>query len=99
MPIILWDAVTTNQDGTPITDLAGYKVYHGIVPAVYDAPVLIAVGTTTYNSTGINESINNYYTVSAYDTTGIESTSSNIIVWNNCSPQSQSPVRYVRQFA
>ena len=24
-----WDAPTTNADGTPLTDLAGYKVYYG----------------------------------------------------------------------
>jgi ABC-type glycerol-3-phosphate transport system substrate-binding protein len=26
---LTWDAPTTNVDGTPLTDLAGYKVYYG----------------------------------------------------------------------
>ncbi len=26
---LAWDAPTTNTDGTPLTDLAGYKIYYG----------------------------------------------------------------------
>ena len=26
-----WDPPTTNADGTPLTDLAGYKVYYGTI--------------------------------------------------------------------
>jgi hypothetical protein len=27
--ILSWDAPTTNADGTPLTDLTGYKIYSG----------------------------------------------------------------------
>ncbi len=40
-----WTAPTTNQDGTPLTDLAGYQVYHGFATRSYD--VTIDVGLTT----------------------------------------------------
>lgn len=33
-----WIAPTTNQDGTALTDLAGYEVYYGIATLSYDVP-------------------------------------------------------------
>ena len=29
---ISWEAPTTNTDGTPLTDLAGYRIYYGSSP-------------------------------------------------------------------
>ena len=32
---LTWDPPTTNADGTPLTDLAGYKIYYGTSPGNY----------------------------------------------------------------
>src|SRR4030042_1896878 len=43
-----WDAPTTNADGTPLTDLAGYKVYYGTASGTYGTP--INVGNEVYKN-------------------------------------------------
>ena len=72
---LTWDPPTTNADGTPLTDLAGYKVYHGTTSRTYGPPV-DAGNVTSYTLTGIPEGVR-YFTVTAYDTSGNESTYSN----------------------
>src|SRR3990172_7689128 len=44
--ILSWDAVTTNADGTPITDLAGYRVYFGTSSGIYGLPITVPVSPT-----------------------------------------------------
>ncbi len=72
---LTWDAPTTNTDGTPLTDLAGYIVYYGTPSNNYTNSVNIG------NSTGAV--ISNlspgtwYFAVTAYDTSGNESSFSN----------------------
>lgn len=72
---LAWSAPITNTDGTPLTDLAGYKVHYGKSSGTYTNTVTIGK-VTSY-------SINNlapgtyYFTVTAYDTTGLESGYSN----------------------
>jgi hypothetical protein len=69
-----WNAPTTNTDGTPLTDLAGYKVYYGTKSRTYTNSTVIGK-VTTYT---INLASGTYYfTVTAYDSTGLESTFSN----------------------
>jgi trimeric autotransporter adhesin len=74
---IFWDAPTTNADGTVLTDLAGYRIYYGTSPGDY--PSNIDVGNvTTYVFS--NLAAGTYYLViTAYDTSGNESSYSNEI--------------------
>jgi hypothetical protein len=65
-----WTAVTTNSDGTPITDLAGYYVYHGFVTTVYNPGIFVAAPTTQYLFTGLEVGITHYFNVKAADTSG-----------------------------
>ncbi len=68
---LTWAAPTTNTDGTPLTDLAGFKVYYGTTPGVYQS---IDVGAaTSYEITGLDVGQTYYFTVTAYDTAGVES--------------------------
>lgn len=67
---ILWDAVTTNSDGTPITDLAGYYVYHGFVTTIYEPGIFVATPTLTYTFTGLDVGIIHYFNIKAADTSG-----------------------------
>lgn len=69
-----WNAVTTNVDLTPITDLAGYYVYHGFVTTIYDPGIFVAAPTTQYLFTGLEVGITHYFNVKAADTSGNLST-------------------------
>jgi hypothetical protein len=79
-----WDAVTTNSDGTPCTDLAGYKIYYGTVsrgaatsPAQFAYQQSVSVGNVLgYTVTGLADGTW-YFSVTAFDTLGNESNFSN----------------------
>lgn len=71
-----WDAPTTNADGTPLIDLAGYKVYVGSASGSYNAEAIDVGNVLT--KTLINFCEGTYYFVAtAYDLTGNESEYSN----------------------
>jgi chitodextrinase len=72
---LTWDAVTTNTDGTPCTDLGGYKVYYGTASHIYNP---IDVGNVlSHTMTGLLSETMYYFAVTAYDTSGNESVFSN----------------------
>jgi len=68
---LAWSAPTTNVDGTPLTDLAGFKVYYGTTPGVYTS--IIVGNVTSYNVDGLTKGQTYYFTVTAYDAYGYES--------------------------
>ncbi len=72
---LTWDAPTTNADGTPLTDLAGYKVYYGTTSGNY-TDVIDVGNVTTYKVEGLQPGTY-YFAVTAYDTSGNESNYSN----------------------
>jgi hypothetical protein len=66
-----WDVPTTNADGTPLTDLAGFKVYYGNASGNYTT--IIDVGNiTTYVVSNLSPGPH-YFTVTAYNISGYES--------------------------
>ena len=72
---LAWNAPTTNTDGTPLTDLAGYKIHYGTSPGNYTS--VIDVGNvTTYTVANLSSGAY-YFTVTSYDSSNIESTYSN----------------------
>ena len=70
-----WDAPTSNADGTPLTDLAGYKIYVSKVPGVYADPIDVG-NVLTKTLTNFCEGTY-YFVATAYDTSGNESAYSN----------------------
>ena len=76
-----WEAPTTNLNGTPLNDLAGYKVYYGVESGNYAET--IDVGATSCQEVGLKtectttiDNLNTgkyYFAVTAYDTSGNES--------------------------
>ncbi len=76
MGVLSWTPPTTNSDGTPLTDLAGYMVYCGASSGKYDrkkdAGNIIKYDTKPWLPDG-----HWYCAVTAYDTSGNESTYSN----------------------
>jgi len=68
---LTWTAPTTNVDGSPLTTLAGYKVYYGTTPGVYTS--LVIGDVNSYQIAGLTKGQTFYFTVTAYDTYGNES--------------------------
>jgi len=69
---LAWVATKTNKDGTPLTDLAGYKLYYGQTSRSYSS--IVDVGNqTTYTLSGLEGGKIYYFSVTAYDTSGNES--------------------------
>ena len=79
--ILNWSAPTTNTDGTPVTDLAGYRVYCGTVTGIY--PTVMDVGNiTSYKVSDILTADKTYYcAITAYDFNGNESAYSNEVTF------------------
>jgi PKD repeat protein len=67
-----WTAPTTNANGTPLKDLAGYKVYYGLASRSYSSDVDVG-NRTTYTVSGLAGGKRYYFAVTAYDTSGNES--------------------------
>jgi PKD repeat protein len=68
-----WDAPITYEDGTPLTDLAGYKIYYGTSSGLYSDFINVS-NVTTYDITNLINGSTYYFAVTAYDISGSEST-------------------------
>jgi hypothetical protein len=66
-----WEAPTTNSDGSSLDDLSGYKIYYGTSSGNYSQS--IDVGDSTSASISSLSSGTWCFAVTAYDTSGNES--------------------------
>lgn len=69
-----WKAPTTNTDGSPLTNLAGYKIHYGTASHSYTAT--FTIGNVTNYSFALPAGTY-YFAVTSYDTQGSESGFSN----------------------
>lgn len=76
---LTWTAPTTNTDGTPITNLAGYYVYYGTSASSLSQKVQVAGAALTTCSIGQLASGTWYFAVSAYLSDGTQSALSNVV--------------------
>ena len=72
-----WTAPTQNEDGTTLTDLAGYKIYWGKTPGVYTNSVSVDAGLTTYVVENLSPGTYEFV-ATAINMAGVESRNSNI---------------------
>ncbi len=72
-----WNAPTANVDGTPLTDLAGYKLHYGTTSGVYTFSLVL--GNVTNYAFALPAGTY-YFALSAYDTLGLESGLSNELI-------------------
>ncbi len=73
-----WTPPTRNIDGSPITNLAGYKVMYGSSPGQYSQALSVPVATMTSVAIEALEAGRTwYFTVKAVNTSGVESDFSN----------------------
>jgi len=81
-PRLTWDAPASDTDGSPLTDLAGYRVYYGTEPGTYSGS--LTVEQTTFLplavlSAAVPSPGRYFVAVSAFDADGNESAFSNEI--------------------
>jgi len=70
---LAWTPPSENIDGTPLTDLAGYKIYYGSAPGNYSAEIIVDnPGISRYLVDNLTPN-NWYFVVAAYDLAGHES--------------------------
>lgn len=79
MATLSWAAPTTNTDGTPLTDLAGYTIEYGTSSGALDRSVTIASPSTTIYTISDLTTGTWYFAVVAYTTEGSQSTLSGIV--------------------
>ncbi|MGQ9570185.1 MAG: InlB B-repeat-containing protein [Thermodesulfovibrionales bacterium] len=71
-----WEGPSANTDGSPITDLAGYKIYYGTSSGNYSEHIDVG-NVKNYTIDNLVEGLTYYFAVTAYDTSGNESDFSN----------------------
>jgi hypothetical protein len=71
-----WAAPTQYEDGSTFADLAGYRIWYGNSPGKYSKLVEIAPGTTSHNIHSL-AATTYYFSITAYNHEGVESTLSN----------------------
>ena len=82
--ILTWAAPALNSDGSPLTDLAAFKVYWGTTQGAYSQSTKIASATArTYTVNGLTTG-KWYFVVTALNSTGDESPYSS--VWSKTIP-------------
>lgn len=64
---LTWQAPTTNTDGSPVTDLAGYEVQYGNATGVYD--VAVDVGNVLTHTLNLDDG-DWYFVIRSVDTSG-----------------------------
>ncbi len=75
---LIWSQPVLNEDGTVLTDLAGYKVYYGTRPGSYE--IIVDVGNvTSYFVPDLMDGSTYYFSVTAYDRSGNESGFSQVL--------------------
>lgn len=73
-----WTPPTANTDGSPLTNLAGYRVHYGRSPTQLTQTVQVAnPAATAYRLSGLATG-SWYFAVRAYTTAGTESELSNV---------------------
>ena len=69
---LTWQQPTINEDGTPLTDLAGYKIYYGTSSGVYTNTIDVG-NVLTYQIQSLADGVTYYFNVTAYNTGLLES--------------------------
>lgn len=73
---LVWDPPPTNTDGTPPTDLVGYKIYYGPKSGNYTNTLDVGKVTTSVVN-NLTNGITYYFAVTAYNSARVESSFSN----------------------
>ena len=76
---LTWTAPTENDDGSALTNLAGYRIRYGTAPTALTQTVQVAnAGLTTYVVDNLAQGTW-YFSMTAYTSTGLESMPTNVV--------------------
>jgi hypothetical protein len=70
---LTWSAPTQNSDGTPLTDLQGYKIHYGMQSQNYTGAISVNNPTLTTYLVNSLPAGKYYFAVTAYNSAGLES--------------------------
>ena len=71
--LVSWTPPTQNTDGSPLTDLAGFKIYYGTFPGEYEEPKIVNnPGMSSLLVEDLGEA-DWFFAMTAFNTSGIES--------------------------
>jgi len=73
---LAWNQPSTNEDGTPLQDLAGYRIYYGLTSKTYTQTIDVG-NTTSHVMSNLLDGVTYYFAVTAYNSVGSESGYSN----------------------
>jgi hypothetical protein len=80
---VSWQPPTTNNDGSTLTDLNGYRILYGTQPGVYTSSVTVSnPGLATYTIENLPSGKMYYFTMVAVNAGGAESDNSPEVVAN-----------------
>ncbi len=74
-----WEAPTENSDGTPLTDLKGYKIHYGAQSQNYTGEISVENPTITTYLVNSLPAGKYFFAVTAYNAAGLESSPSDEI--------------------
>lgn len=75
---LTWVAPTTRTDGSPLTNLAGYRIKYGTVLGAYPTVVQVpGAAVTSFVVTGLVGGQTYHFVMTAYDVPGLESANTN----------------------
>jgi len=75
-----WTVPTQNTDGSPLTDLAGYRIYYGTSSTSLDHSVDVNPATiTSYTIAGLSRGVTYYFAIASVNTAGVSSDISSVI--------------------
>lgn len=69
---LVWKPPTQNTDDTPLTDLRGYTIVHGLTDTTMDKPLDVGPALTSYTLTDLPAGIH-WFGIQAYNSTGTRS--------------------------
>ncbi|MDH3511153.1 MAG: fibronectin type III domain-containing protein [Gammaproteobacteria bacterium] len=73
-----WTIPTTNEDGTPLTDLAGFKIYYRTITGTYSDPTIVDnPGVSSFVIENLSAESAYFFAAKAFDTSGNDSDFSN----------------------
>lgn len=76
---LTWTAPTTRTDGSALTNLAGYRIYHGTAAASITTRVDVSVATaTSHVLSGLPAGVR-YFQMTAVDANGVESARTSVL--------------------
>jgi hypothetical protein len=77
---VTWTPPTENTDNSPLTDLAGFKIYYGVDQnQLTETLVIEDPNATSWDISELAENTTYYFAVTAFNSQGVESELSNIV--------------------